>query len=190
MKLAGPSNGHNDGSITVVVGGARSGKSCVAEQLAAELNLPVTYIATAQVRDAEFAKRIAAHQRRRPLKWKLLEIDVDLAGALAKSDAPGHCVLIDCLTLWLSNLLCPIQDKRPRYDWASQIDRLISGLERCVGSIIIVSSEVGMGVIPMRAATRQYVDALGQLNQRVTALADRVILTVVGIPVELKRSKK
>src|SRR5260363_118137 len=91
MKLAGPSNGHNDRSMTFIVGGARSGKSCVAEKLAVEFNLPVTYDATAQVRDAEFAKRIAAHQRRRPPKWKLLEIDVDLAGALAKSDAPGHC---------------------------------------------------------------------------------------------------
>ncbi len=180
-------NGHDGRSITFIVGGVRSGKSYVAEKLAAESNLPVTYIATAQVRDPEFAKRIAVHQRRRPLKWRLLEIEVDLAGALAKSDAAGHCVLIDCLTLWLSHLLCPIHDKRPRHDWASQIDRFISGLERCVGSIIIVSSEVGMGVIPMGVATRQYVDALGQLNQRVTALADRVILTVVGIPVELKK---
>ncbi|HEY1611149.1 MAG TPA: bifunctional adenosylcobinamide kinase/adenosylcobinamide-phosphate guanylyltransferase [Paraburkholderia sp.] len=171
--------------LTFLVGGARSGKSAHAERLAAASGLPVTYIATARIGDAEFAERVAHHRARRPAHWQLVEAPFDLAGALDAA-APRRCVLIDCLTLWLANLLCPPDGSPPPDDWRVHVDAFAAACERAQGTVIVVSNEIGLGVVPLGAATRQYVDELGRLNQRIAALADRATLIVAGLPLALK----
>jgi adenosylcobinamide kinase/adenosylcobinamide-phosphate guanylyltransferase len=177
----------NSRDLTFIVGGARSGKSAHAERVAAASGLPVTYIATARMSgDAEFADRIAHHRVRRPTHWDLVEAPLDLAGALDATAAPGHCVLIDCLTLWLANLLCPPDAETPLPDWRERIDAFAAACERAQGTVLVVSNEIGMGVVPLGAATRLYVDELGRLNQRIAALADRATLVAAGLPLVLK----
>lgn len=177
-----------DRDLTFIVGGARSGKSAHAEQLAVASGLPVTYVATACVGDAEFAARVAHHRARRPAHWQCLEVPLDLAGALDAAAAPGRCVLIDCLTLWLANLLCPPGDAAPPADWRVHVDAFAAACAHAQGTVIVVSNEIGFGVVPLGAVTRQYVDELGRLNQRIAALADRATLIVAGLPVALKAS--
>jgi adenosylcobinamide kinase / adenosylcobinamide-phosphate guanylyltransferase len=177
--------------LTFVLGGARSGKSLYAETLASESGLPVTYIATASVVDDEFAERVAHHRERRPAHWKLYEAPVDLAGAVAAIDAPGHCILIDCLTLWLANLLCPPDDTPPAGDGSGGDPQTLllafeAALASARGKIIVVSNEIGLGVVPLGAATRLYVDELGRLNQRIAALSTQATMMVAGLPLALK----
>ena len=174
--------------LTFVLGGARSGKSVHAEQLASDSALPVTYIATARVTDdTEFSARIAHHRARRPAHWRLLEAGVDLAGAVAQSDAPGHCMLIDCLTLWLANLLCPADGEAlPLDSYHAHVAALEAALVDAQGKIIVVSNEIGLGVVPLGAATRLYVDELGRLNQRIAALSTTATMMVAGLPLALK----
>lgn len=172
--------------LTFVVGGARSGKSAHAERLADASGLPVTCIVTARVADPEFAARVEHHRARRPAHWQVVEAPIDLAGALDAAAAPGHCVLIDCLTLWLANLLCPPDGVPPMDDWSARIDAFAAACERASGTVLVVSNEIGLGVVPLGAATRQYVDELGRVNQRIAALADRATLLVAGLPVTLK----
>ncbi len=172
--------------LTFITGGARSGKSAHAEQLATASGLAVTYIATARVADDEFAERVAHHRARRPAHWQFVEAPLDLAGALDAAAAPGRCVLIDCLTLWLANLLCPPGAEAPLADHAARIDAFASACERARGTVLIVSNEIGLGVIPMGAATRLYVDELARLNQRIARLADHATFVVAGLPLALK----
>ncbi|NPT60557.1 bifunctional adenosylcobinamide kinase/adenosylcobinamide-phosphate guanylyltransferase [Paraburkholderia elongata] len=174
--------------LTFVLGGARSGKSVHAEQLADNSALPVTYVATARVADdAEFSARIAHHRERRPTHWALYEAGVDLAGAVTQIDAPGHCILIDCLTLWLANLLCPPDgDSLPVNQYHAHFAALEAALINAKGKIIVVSNEIGLGVVPLGAATRLYVDELGRLNQRIAALSTQVTMMVAGLPLALK----
>jgi adenosylcobinamide kinase / adenosylcobinamide-phosphate guanylyltransferase len=172
--------------LTFIVGGARSGKSAYAERLARESGLTVTYIATARVGDGEFAQRVEHHRARRPAEWGLVEAPLDLAGALDAAAAPGRCVLIDCLTLWLANLLCPPETQAPRDDWVERIDAFAAACEHAQGTVLVVSNEIGMGVVPLGAATRLFVDELGRLNQRIAALADRATLIAAGLPLALK----
>lgn len=172
--------------LTFIVGGARSGKSAHAERLARESGLPVTYIATARVADDEFAARVAHHRARRPAHWAEVLEPVDLAAALDSAAAPGQCVLIDCLTLWLANLLCPPGSDVPLPDWSARLDAFAAACERAQGMVLVVSNEIGMGVVPLGAATRLYVDELGRLNQRIAALADRATLVAAGLPLTLK----
>ena len=174
--------------LTFVLGGARSGKSMHAERLASDSTFPVTYIATARVTDdAEFSARIAHHRERRPTHWQLLEAGVDLAGAVTESDAPGHCLLIDCLTLWLANLLCPAEGEALSLDqYHAHVAALEAALVDARGKIIVVSNEIGLGVVPLGAATRLYVDELGRLNQRIAALSTTATLMVAGLPLALK----
>ncbi|RDU96592.1 bifunctional adenosylcobinamide kinase/adenosylcobinamide-phosphate guanylyltransferase [Trinickia dinghuensis] len=182
--------------LTFVLGGARSGKSRHAEQLAqtqaSRLGLPVTYIATARdAGDAEFAARIAHHRARRPAQWGLVEAGADLAEAIAGTDDGRTCILVDCLTLWLANVICPANDEDGREglqndDCAARMDALETALSRVRGPVIVVSNEIGMGVVPMGAMTRRYVDELGRLNQRVAALAREVTLMVAGLPMTVK----
>ncbi|WP_429437348.1 bifunctional adenosylcobinamide kinase/adenosylcobinamide-phosphate guanylyltransferase [Paraburkholderia sp. GAS33] len=177
--------------LTFVLGGARSGKSVHAEQLAINSLRPVTYIATAQrAGDEEFAARIAHHRARRPAHWQLLEASLDLAGAVAQTDAPGHCILIDCLTLWLVNLLCPPDGTAPRDDYLARVAAFEAVLGSAKGTIIVVSNEIGLGVVPLGAATRLYVDELGRLNQRVAALSTQVTMMVAGLPLALKTAAR
>ena len=172
--------------LTFILGGARSGKSAHAERLATESGLPVTYVATARIGDAEFGERIAHHRVRRPAHWSLLEAPLDLAGALSSVARDGHCVLIDCLTLWLANLLCPADDTEAHPAPNEALNAFDAALSDARGKIIIVSNEIGLGVVPLGSVTRLYVDELGRLNQRVAAASTRATLMVAGLPLALK----
>lgn len=176
--------------LTFVLGGARSGKSAYAEQLAASSGRAVTYVATARIGDDEFAARIAHHRARRPAGWALVEAPVELAQALLRLDDPDACVLVDCLTLWLANLLCPA-DGAPVDPalYEARVAELEAALGVTRARLIVVSNEIGLGVVPLGAETRRYVDELGRLNQRIAALATRVTLLVAGLPLDLKHGR-
>ena len=172
--------------LTFILGGARSGKSAYAERLAADSGLPVTYVATARIGDAEFAARVEQHRERRPAHWVLVEAPLDLGGVLRELDREGHVVLIDCLTLWLANLLCPPDGAAPSDDYLARFAAFEAALGAATGKIIVVSNEIGLGVVPLGAATRLYVDELGRLNQRIAALSMQVTMMVAGLPLALK----
>lgn len=165
--------------LTLVLGGARSGKSRHAEAVVRALPAPWCYIATGEPRDNEMAARIAEHRARRGPEWQTVEAPRDLAGALAAVPA-GGTALVDCLTLWLTNAMLAGAD----------IDADIAGLERVLfertGAVVLVSNEVGLGIVPENALARRFRDAAGRLNQRLAAVADRVVLLVAGIPVTVK----
>lgn len=167
---------------TFILGGARSGKSRLAERLAATGGLPVTYIATAQAADQEMRDRIAVHRTRRPANWTLVEEPLALATALRSHARQGHCVLVDCLTLWLTQLLCLDDEARFQTERAA----LISTLPILPGQIILVSNESGMGIVPTGALSRRYCDEAGWLHQDIARLCDSVIWTVAGLPHILK----
>jgi len=166
----------------LIIGGSRSGKSKLAEQRALKCGLPVTYIATATAGDAEMAARIAQHQSRRSLEWGLIEEQIYLAGVLQQQAAPHKCLLVDCLTLWLTNLLCESEGKHFEHERNS----FLQLLPNLPGHIILVSNEVGMGIVPMGELSRRFSDEAGWLNQSVAAICDHVTLTVAGLPFPLK----
>lgn len=178
----------------LIIGGARSGKSLFAEQRAGESGLDVIYIATAEARDGEMRRRIAHHRSRRPSHWGCAEETLHLAAKLHELARPETCLLVDCLTLWLSNLLfagqaaaqaeageainCPLLD--------AETAALIELLPQLPGRIILVSNEVGWGVVPMHPVSRLFTDEQGRLNQRVAAVCQRVTLVAAGLPLLLK----
>jgi adenosylcobinamide kinase/adenosylcobinamide-phosphate guanylyltransferase len=166
----------------LILGGVRSGKSRLAEQHAQESGLPVTYLATATVEDNEMRARIAHHQARRPVHWQLIEEPLALGSALQHYAAAGHCILVDCLTLWLTNLLCAQDEERLRHE----ISALLEILPGLPGHIILVSNETGMGIVPLGELTRRYCDEAGNLHQAVAQCCEKVILTVAGLPFNLK----
>ncbi len=168
--------------IDLILGGARSGKSRLAEQRALTSGLPVTYIATATAGDGEMSDRIAHHQARRPAHWHLIEEPLHLADCLASQDTP-QCFLIDCLTLWVSNWL--MQEDAEAFRRARAA--LLKDLEKTPHHVIMVSNETGMGVIPMGSLSRDFVDDSGRLHQDIAALADNVVLTVAGLPLPVKK---
>ena len=141
----------------LILGGVRSGKSRLAEQHAIATCLPVVYIATAQAQDAEMQERIQHHQTNRPQHWTLFEEPLALAQALQSHAAAGQCVLVDCLTLWLTNLLC-LQDE---IRLQQEIETLLQTLPNLPGEIILVSNETGMGIVPLGELTRRYCDEAG-----------------------------
>lgn len=164
----------------LVVGGQRSGKSRHAERLVAESGLARIYVATATAGDGEMAERIGAHRDRRNGEWTTVEEPLDLPGALDRLARPDAVVLVDCLTLWLNNLYAADRDIE------TESDGLVSALGRVAGPVVLVSNEVGSGIIPANDLARAYADALGTLNQRVAAAVSRVILVVAGLPLVLK----
>jgi adenosylcobinamide kinase/adenosylcobinamide-phosphate guanylyltransferase len=166
----------------LILGGARSGKSRLAERLAGESGLAVTYIATCQALDGEMSARIALHRDRRPAHWALLEEPLELARVLREQAAPGRCLLVDCLTLWLSNLL--MLDDTARLD--AEREALLECLDGLPGRIILVSNETGLGVVPLGELTRRYVDEAGWLHQALAERCQRVLFTVAGLPLVLK----
>lgn len=167
--------------ITLVTGGARSGKSSYAEALAARTGTDVVYIATARALDREMEERIARHRARRPSGWHTVEEPVALAGALRKHASAARCVLIDCLTLWLANLA----DVEPG-DAGTLREEFVAALATAPGSVIVVTNEIGMGVVPLGALSRRFVDDMGRLNQAVAARAHRVVLMVAGCALSVK----
>ena len=175
--------------VTLVLGGARSGKSRHAESLidsaiAAGRFGGATYVATAQELDAEMAARIAEHRRRRGDLWHTVEAPLDLVAALAAHADPGRPVLVDCLTLWLSNLM-----DRGR-DVGAETTALAAALQDLSGPVVLVSNEVGLGIVPANALAREFRDNAGRLNQRVAELADRVLFVAAGLPLTLKDRDK
>jgi adenosylcobinamide kinase/adenosylcobinamide-phosphate guanylyltransferase len=164
----------------LILGGARSGKSALAERLAGDSGLAVVYLASATAGDEEMAGRIAHHRERRPAGWGLVEEPRHLAAALRDAAAPDRCLLVDCLTLWLNNVIADgvlYQQER-----AALLDTL-PGLP---GRVILVSNEVGMGIVPMGELTRRYCDEAGRLHQELAQLCDRVIFVAAGLPMVLK----
>lgn len=166
--------------IELVIGGARSGKSAYAEQQARATGLPVAYIATGEAHDDEMAERIAHHRSRRPADWRTVEEPLALAAVLRREAATSTCLLVDCLTLWLTNvLLAGCED---------EIDALLAALPALPGHVILVSNEVGWGIVPENALARRFRDEQGRLNQRIAASADEVTLVAAGLPLTLKSS--
>jgi adenosylcobinamide kinase / adenosylcobinamide-phosphate guanylyltransferase len=166
--------------LTFVIGGARSGKSRYAEGLIAALPPPWTYVATAEALDAEMADRIAAHRARRGAQWRTVEAPRDVAAALTVSASTP--VLIDCLTLWLSNLMLADADIE------AETARLEQALAAAQAPVLLVANEVGSGIVPEHALGRKFRDLQGVLNQRIAARADRVVLVVAGLPLVLKEA--
>ena len=173
-------------SITLILGGARSGKSSYAENLATESGLPVTYIATAQVYDDEFKARIQHHKDRRPKNWQIIEEPHYLAPALQANNGAGTVIIIDCLTLWLAQCICPECAPPEGVDWSSERAKLLEILPTLQSEIILVSNEVGMGIVPLGEINRQFQDEQGRLNQATAAIADKVSFIAAGLPIKLK----
>jgi adenosylcobinamide kinase/adenosylcobinamide-phosphate guanylyltransferase len=171
--------------LTLILGGARSGKSRFAQNHAEASGLPVTVIATAQSLDAEMAVRIARHQAERPLGWVTLEEPLHLAAALQHAAACDRCVLVDCLTLWLMNLL-----EAGEAVFAAERAALLATLPTLPGEILFVSNEVGLGVIPLGELSRRFVDEAGWLNQAIAQLADNMTFIAAGLPLALKTALK
>lgn len=168
----------------LILGGARSGKSRLAESLAAESQLKVIYVATATAGDEEMAARIARHRSQRPEHWELIEEPRHLAEVIRKHSQADHCLLIDCLTLWLSN--CLFGPESTLSSWQQEKDDLLAALSEAQGRIILVSNEVGQGIVPMGEVSRRFVDESGWLHQAIARQAGRVVFVTAGIPQVLK----
>ena len=166
-------------SKELILGGARSGKSALAERRAAGSGFEVVYVATAAADDDEMAARIVHHRARRPSQWRTVEEPVRLAAVLRAEASSGRCLIVDCLTLWLSNLMLGPGLEPERQD-------LLRTLCDVSGRVILVSNEVGCGVVPGNALARRFADEQGRLNQALAAACDRVTLVAAGLPLELK----
>lgn len=172
--------------VHLILGGARSGKSAYAEKLAAASQLPVTYIATAQVYDKEFEKRVDHHQQRRPAHWTTLEQSFALGEALRQYAKPEQCIIVDCLTLWLAQCICPDCEQPANFSWDEERESLLEVIPTLPGLVLIVSNEVGMGIVPLGEINRQFQDEQGRLNQAIAKLANKVSFIAAGLPLLLK----
>ena len=173
-------------TISLILGGARSGKSAYAQHIAERSALAVTYVATAQVYDDEFAARVAQHRQDRPTHWKTVETPHRLAETLRREAAPDRCLVVDCLTLWLAQCICPDCAPPEGVDWQSQRADLLATLPALPGRIVLVSNEVGMGIVPLGEINRRFQDEQGRLNQAVAALVQHVAFMAAGLPLLLK----
>lgn len=177
----------------LILGGARSGKSSEAERRAAASGLAVTVIATAEALDAEMAARIRRHQADRPAGWRTLEAPLALADTLRREAAPERCLVVDCLTLWLTNLLIDADRLPPGADAAAlplfrrERDALLATLPALPGRVLLVANEVGLGLVPDTPLGRLFRDEAGRLNQAVAALCERVVFVAAGLPLVLKQ---
>lgn len=180
-------------TATLILGGARSGKSGHAEKLAAQTGREVVYIATARAGDGEMAERIAHHRRGRPAHWVTVEEPLLLADAIARHSKPSTVVLVDCLTLWLTNLLFSDGREYPETGmielpplFGAQRAALLDVIRQSPGDVLLVSNEVGLGIIPMGALSRAFVDEAGRLNQAVAAVCEQVLFVAAGLPLVMK----
>nr|WP_246566820.1 bifunctional adenosylcobinamide kinase/adenosylcobinamide-phosphate guanylyltransferase [Gemmobacter fulvus] len=165
--------------VSVVIGGARSGKSRFAEGLLRQTARPRSYIATAQAWDDEMRARISAHQSDRGADWHTLEAPHDLCGALAQIPA-GHVVLLDCATLWLTNRMLA------EADLETESAAMIAALQSCAAPVVVVTNELGWSIVPENALARRFRDAQGRLNQQLAAAAGLVVTVIAGLPLVLK----
>lgn len=172
--------------ITLVLGGARSGKSRIAQELASASALPVVYIATATALDDEMATRIEHHQHSRPREWRLRECPLNLIAALQEETQQPQTILVDCLTLWLNNQLF----ESPEQDFSSLFDALLNSLGANNANVIFVANEVGLGIIPLGEVSRKFVDEAGRLNQQLARISEKVVFVAAGLPLTLKDNTK
>ncbi len=167
--------------LTLILGGARSGKSRLGEQLIEEASgFTPYYIATAEALDSEMTDRIATHRERRGGRWHTIEEPLALTETLCQVSAEGRALMVDCLTLWLTNLLVT------EHPVEAEIDRLVESVDQLKGATVMVSNEVGQGVIPMNEMARAFVDHAGILHQRLAAKADQVFFMTAGLAQQLK----
>lgn len=166
-------------AVILITGGARSGKSKRAEMRVRAFPGQPVYVATAEALDAEMEARIARHRARRGTDWIEREVPLDLVPALVASDG-GGAILVDCLTLWLSNLM------HAERDWESKVSELAGALPRLKSPVVLVSNEVGLGIVPDNALARSFRDAAGIMNQIIAAVSDEVEFVVAGLPMKLK----
>ena len=164
--------------VVLLLGGARSGKSRIAQERAETLSGELVYIATGEALDAEMAERIARHRADRGPRWRTVEAPIDLPEAIRRER--GRVLLVDCLTLWLSNLLLS------EHGIAAATARLLAALEAATSTVLLVSNEVGMGIVPENALARRFRDEAGRLHQRVAAVADEVLLVAAGLALRMK----
>lgn len=166
---------------TLVLGGARSGKSRYAEKVAEQSNRQVVYIATGAGGDQEMQLRIKKHQAQRPSEWKLIEEPVNLSQALRKSDDTINIILVDCLTLWLSNI---IAENEQQID--QKISELVETVTKMSTEVILVSNEVGQGIVPLGELSRKFVDESGRMHQKLAQVCEHVVFITAGLPQILK----
>ncbi|KZN15052.1 bifunctional adenosylcobinamide kinase/adenosylcobinamide-phosphate guanylyltransferase [Marinomonas sp. TW1] len=166
----------------LVLGGVRSGKSAFAQDLVAETGKPVCYVATSQVWDDEMAQRVERHKLNRPEQWQLIEEPIALAETLNRLNHVQQAVIVECFSLWLSNLLCLEDDQV----FERERQSLLKAVEQFQGELVLVSSEVGLGIMPMNALARRFADEAGMLNQTLAKLTDRVTFVAAGLPMPLK----
>ena len=169
----------------LILGGARSGKSRFAEQLAIKSNKSVIYLATAQPNDDEMQVRITRHQKNRPANWQLVEEPIALAKLLKAHSKADNCILVDCLTLWLTNCLC----HSDKHCWQTQKAELLAQLKSLPGQVIFVSNEVGHGIVPLGELSRTFVDESGWLHQALAAQVSQVEFIMAGLALTLKNKQ-
>ena len=162
----------------LILGGARSGKSAYAQRRATASGLPVTVVVTGSAGDEEMAERIAHHRAARPEGWRVVEAPRELASALHAEAAPDRCLIVDCLTLWLMNVI--------EADFAAERQALLDVLPKLPGEVLFVANEIGLGIVPLGAETRRFRDEAGRLNQDLAAACERVTFVAAGLPLSLK----
>ena len=171
------------GMTIFITGGARSGKSRLAEELARGYGAPLGYLATGRAGDAEMAERIARHQARRGPVWRTIEEPLDLAGAIHALEGNVNAILVDCITLWLTNLLLQRENAATILGEVASLAKLMAGLSI---PLILVSNEVGMGVVPDNVLARAFRDLAGEANEMLARAADEVYVVISGLPMKLK----
>lgn len=166
--------------VTLVLGGARSGKSSFAEGITVAHPRGCVYLATAEIGDAEMAERVRKHQARRETHWRTVEAPLEIAPSIVAETEQGAAVLVDCLTLWLSNLMAAGRDP------AEETETLVRALGQAGGPVVFVSNEVGLGIVPDNALARAFRDRAGRMNQRMAEIANAVVFVAAGLPLQLK----
>lgn len=172
--------------IELVLGGARSGKSRYAQQQAIDSGKQVVYIATAEAGDAEMQIRIKRHRQDRPQHWQTIEEPIKLAETIKKNSGDNVCLLVECLTLWLTNILFDKKGELQQAKFEKESNALFNALSTFSGQLILVTNEVGLGIVAMDKMTRRFVDEAGFLHQKIASLSDRVVLVTAGLPQVLK----